>query len=704
PTDAQWDALIKEYKAPQDRLDASLVAVIVPVYRGYDETLTTLYTTLATQNETAFTLTVINDCSPDDELTEAIDKLAEANLFQLIKHEKNLGFVRSANEGMRLHKHQDVVLLNADTEVYDTWLDRLCEALERNPRNASATPFSNHAELCSYPRAFHSNRQALELSYRELDQLAAYSTHDYTPELPTGVGFCMMLRRAALDEVGYFDEDTFGRGYGEENDWCLRATDLGWRHVLAGNVFVRHTGSVSFASHKSRQLKRALRKINQRHPHYRELVRAFKDEDPLRAYRQQLDLARLQYLGSGQAILMISHNAGGGTERHVNEMSRLLAKEGVTVYRLSPDAREASRLRLWHEDAPYCPNLTFDIDHDQENLVECLNSLGVRHMHLHHLLGFPQSMAVFIEKLARDMRCEYDVTMHDYYMICPSINLTYEKPYYDGDPCAEISHEWASANPTPAGRTPIWQWRERHKKLLNHARRVFTPSNDTATRIQKYFPEVNIYVRPHQEVFTDQHDLYREHRPDTPLSIAVIGHLTLHKGLKVILEMAQDAKARNLPVHFHVFGNAAQENQLKRTGHVTLHGEYAEDEIADKLDKSECHIAFIPSVWPETYSYTLSIALACQLYPVTFNVGAPADRMRQAGWGEILPLEWIHVPANINDTLLKLQTQKAPADLADRVFHSYPDMLAQYYGGLDVFSSEANVERYPNLAETNASL
>ena len=70
------------------------------------------------------------------------------------------------------------------------------------------------------------------------------------PDLPTGVGFCLYLRRAMLDAVGLFDP-AFGLGYGEENDLCLRAARAGWRNLLADNAFVVHTGGRSFVGQKA---------------------------------------------------------------------------------------------------------------------------------------------------------------------------------------------------------------------------------------------------------------------------------------------------------------------------------------------------------------------------------------------------------------------------------------------------------------------
>ena len=64
--------------------------------------------------------------------------------------------------------------------------------------------------------------------------------------MPTGHGFCLYIRAECLDETGLLREDLFAQGYGEENDFCMRARHLGWRHVAVPGVFVAHHGAGSF--------------------------------------------------------------------------------------------------------------------------------------------------------------------------------------------------------------------------------------------------------------------------------------------------------------------------------------------------------------------------------------------------------------------------------------------------------------------------
>ena len=137
---------------------------------------------------------------------------------------------------------RDVVLLNSDTEVTAGWLGKLQAAAYSSPAVATVTPFSNNATLVSLPRSFEVN--AIPTGH-DVDSFAALveraSRREY-PRIPTGVGLCLYIKRKALDALGLFDEGRFGLGYGEENDFCLRALAAGYVHVLDDATFIFHAG------------------------------------------------------------------------------------------------------------------------------------------------------------------------------------------------------------------------------------------------------------------------------------------------------------------------------------------------------------------------------------------------------------------------------------------------------------------------------
>ncbi|HAN29809.1 MAG TPA: glycosyl transferase, partial [Haliea salexigens] len=224
------------------------VDVVVPVYTGVEETRRCLVTALATIDPEWARLVLVNDGSPDPAITALLrDFAARHPTVVLLENPENLGFVATANRGMQHDVERDVLLLNSDVEVANDWLHRLREAAYQHPRAGSLTPFANNATICSFPNFCKDNALPFNLDLAAIDRVFAeqYTSADAF-EVPTGVGCCMYLRRDCLHEVGYFDVETFGRGYGEENDWCQRAKRAGWRNLHLANCFVYHKGGVSF--------------------------------------------------------------------------------------------------------------------------------------------------------------------------------------------------------------------------------------------------------------------------------------------------------------------------------------------------------------------------------------------------------------------------------------------------------------------------
>jgi hypothetical protein len=146
------------------------------------------------------------------------------------------------------------------------------------------------------------------LGLAALDRAFATTNAGKTVDLPTGVGSCLYIRRDCLEEVGAFDAERFGHGYGEENDFCLRALAAGWRSVLAGDVFVFHEGAVSFAGERAERTKAALAMLLAVHPDYTKRVRAFLAADPIRPLRDAIDAPRLDH-GRVEAASVLAERA-----------------------------------------------------------------------------------------------------------------------------------------------------------------------------------------------------------------------------------------------------------------------------------------------------------------------------------------------------------------------------------------------------------
>lgn len=266
------------------------VDVVVPVHGSRAFALSAIASVLEATAREPHELVVVDDASPDRLLRGELEALAEAGLITLLVNERNIGFVGSVNRGIGLHPGRDVILLNSDAHVFGDWLDRLMSAL-RTPRTATATPLSNAATILSYPATLCENRLAPE-DVAEWDSLCA-AIEPSLVEIPTGVGFCMAVRRTCLEQIGPFDELRFGRGYGEENDFCLRAAAAGWRNVAVPNLFVWHRAGASFGDKRRELIAAAQTTIDLLHPGYADTVRGFIRRDPLKSARRALDIARI---------------------------------------------------------------------------------------------------------------------------------------------------------------------------------------------------------------------------------------------------------------------------------------------------------------------------------------------------------------------------------------------------------------------------
>ena len=273
-------------------MTSDCIDIVIPVYRNKELTRRCFESIWRNPDPAIGRVYVINDATPELDLNEYCQQLAQNERVELIEHSENRGFVASVNEGLNLAGDRDVVILNSDTEVPENWLTRLRAAADRHPKAASVTPFSNNATICSYPNFCEDNNIPATLDYGAVDALFAKENVGQVVEIPTGVGFCMYLRRAAINDVGLFDEEAFGRGYGEENDWCLRATIKGWQHLLCTDVFVYHAGGASFGAEATGYQANALTVISQRYPDYERQIAAFIEDDPIEPSRYAVDIVR----------------------------------------------------------------------------------------------------------------------------------------------------------------------------------------------------------------------------------------------------------------------------------------------------------------------------------------------------------------------------------------------------------------------------
>jgi GT2 family glycosyltransferase/glycosyltransferase involved in cell wall biosynthesis len=616
-----------------------MIDIVVPVYAGLDETLRCIESVLATGTAE---LVVVNDASPDADLCYALENLARDGRITLLSNSANLGFPGAANRGMRLHGDRDVILLNADTEVFGDWLERLKAAAYSQADVGTATPLGESASIVSYPGGIAARRTAAEAA--EIHSIAGLANDRRTVELPVGVGFCLYLKRACLADIGEFDEAVFSKGYGEENDFCLRAGRRGWRHVAATDVFVRHQGARSFAPVKAALQERNGHVLNRLYPVYDSLIAGFLSADPLLPARRAIDMERLPRI-AGIPVLLVTSDLGGGVKRHVDGRRDALRAAGHSVITLQPLKASGQRVRLSVAGLD-ANDLLFDVPQDLALLRELLVKLHLDHAELHHFVG----LAAPVLDLVTGLDSCYEIYVHDYSWICPRLTLVNGSGKYCGEPAVERCEVCVREHGSFLGEPlSVQELRQRSAGILDRARQVVAPAHDVRTRLARYFPNLPVTVVPWDAPVSP---LPRIRKPDLRrIHVAVIGAISVQKGYRVLLECARDAAARNIDLDFVVIGYTCDDRKLLATGRAFITGPYADHEVGKLLEREKCGIAMFPSVVPETWCYALNHALVEALPIVAFDLGAIAERLRGYAAATLLPLST--QAAEINDVLLR---------------------------------------------------
>lgn len=677
---------VEKSSSEQDRVNYAAqprpvrTSIIIPVYEGYQETLNCINSVLNAKCKTAYQLIVINDCSPNNKLTTKLRAHAQQHKYTLIENEKNLGFVGTVNRGIRVASDDDVILLNSDTLVPDGWVDQLLTAAYSDAIIGTVTPFSNNATICSYPNFCQDNILPIDHNVNSLNSMFQRLNTGKIIDLPTAHGFCVFIKRAVIDEIGVFDEQKWGKGYAEENDFSLRAEQYGWRNVFALDTFVQHLGSVSFSSNTEEFVRKNLKILNGFYPDYAARVSDFISNDPAREFRNIISREILEKKfnrlkanpnSKGKFILFVSLTIGGGTKIATDDLSKRLKKESVHTLMLTSPKPDVWRLSYGGSTV----YLDYIYPSENEKLINDLKNFGVWHINYHNTIEFGKN----IWDLPKHLDCEYDVTIHDYLSICPRVNLIGTSKTYCGEPTAPEcntcikengAHESSYLHLTDFD-SDVNNWRNFYKEQFSLARKIFAPSYDVAKRLNKYFNNVKITVRPHPEPI--KNIVTKGPKKTEIVNVAFLGAIGVHKGYDYLRGCAEYALVNNLPIKFNVIGYTKNDEEVRKFSNIILHGKYTREELPQLLKKSGCSVAAILSVWPETFSYTFSEALEHGLKIITFNIGAPAERM-PAGCGYVVELE-----DNYESICLKIIELSTLPEVRITTGKNYNNYMSDYY-------------------------
>lgn len=606
------------------------VDIIVPIYNGI-HFLKILLPQIFERSDLPFRLILVNDCSPDKEIKPFLETFLKHTNVLLLNNKNNLGFTASVNRGLK-EVRNDVVILNTDTELPFNWLSRLFYPIFTDSTIATVTPFSNCATIASFPK-FDDNPIFENLTVDKIDDIFNKLVKPVNIEIPTGVGFCMAISKSALETVGFLDEERFPKGYGEEVDWCRRAKKKGLKNVFIPNLFIYHKHGGSFDSVTKTNLSKAHQyTIDVLYPEFIPEVKNFIEHSIQNHVRNFLLLLTCSEIAS-KTIVYFDHELGGGANMYTDQIISENKDENlvICISFIHPNYNSKKRYALRYFYKDYFNYIHFE---NLDELKDFFDFIKITDLVIGSLITHENLVDVIsmLTEIITLQKCRSTYLVHDYHSCCPNFTLMYKGEYFCDIPDLRKCETCLVKINLPSvlinkDFTNLPNYRSLWFKFFTTSIDeivCFAPSGKKIImKTYPSLPEDKIKIIPHA---------VRDYRP---IVIGIIGNIHSEgKGGLIIQRMAQILEKENKNnVRIILLGEISP--QFDHSA-IQKSGAYTRDILYDLIRKNFIDLFLIPSVLPETFSYTTAEAILTGLPVFSYNLGGQADQVKNYKNGIIL--------------------------------------------------------------------
>ena len=484
-------------------MDRKSVDIIIPIYNALDDLKMCIDSVQKYTDLTRDNLILINDNSSDSQIKVYLDSLT-LNNTTIIHNETNRGFSYNVNKGMSLSSDNDVILLNSDTIVTKNWVDKIYTCAYSDESIGTVTPLSNSATLCSIPNMCQDNKIPEGLSVDDMARIVEECSIQEYPRITVAVGFCMFIKREVLNITGLFDAETFEKGYGEENDFCNRAEQYGYIHVMCDDTFIYHKGTASFDTSNKKELLEAHEKyLMNEYPEQMKTNTLYCQENPEQYIRDNINVF-IDLANGKKNLLYMSHldfrsdayGSIGGTQYHLKS----LVDSTEDIYNVFTLTRDDTYLLLSvyannhiHTYRFYIGEIdnffTFHSKQLKELFELILDTFKINIVHIHHVLGL--SLDMFHAASTRNITLI--TTIHDFFCLSPAYKLL-DKNYNYIQPDNDDKELWKDAISSFAGYSnkvnilPLWQ--KNFKEALELCNKIIYPHESCMEIVLSVYPNL----------------------------------------------------------------------------------------------------------------------------------------------------------------------------------------------------------------------
>lgn len=652
------------------------LCVIVPVHNAPREVEACLSSVARNTPEDVRVL-VIDDASTDPEIDGVLDAAKIQGRIELVRNKKNLGYTGTINKAIGLCGSADVILLNSDTRVPRYWTRNLKWAAYSSSEIGTVTAVSNNAGAFSVPESNADNPLPSGESFEDMSRRINQIAIGTYPTVPTGSGFCLYIKRKYIDEIGLFDEVAFPRGYGEENDFCMRGLRTGWRHIVDDKTFVMHTRNASFGSEKSVLIANASAVINERYPEYRALVNLYFKSKEWATVRSNFRTAfsRTNEQVKPRILYVISTLTGGTPQTNGDLMKAVESdlepwllhcdRKVITLYQM---INGELVVKGTHRLSRAIDPKSHKSDEYDSVVNEWMCNYAFELMHIRHIAWHSLNLV----HIAKNLSIPTIFSIHDFYTICPTVKLLDAEFKFCGGNCSVSKAKddcpkelWPQQDLPGLKGGWINGWRERMRICLDSVDSLVTTSESAKSILLDNYSDLDkkpIYVIPHGRDFKGMVDLGVCPKSNEKIRIVFPGNLSIAKGALLIEALADLDTNNRLELHF--VGKV--HHRLSRLG--IHHGEYDREKLSGILKEIDPHLGAIFSIWPETYCHTLTELWACTLPVIAFDRGAVGERIRDVNGGWLMDEGDLQ---GIYDFILELHAKPSNYDQVKRCIRDW---------------------------------
>lgn len=339
-------------------------------------------------------------------------------------------------------------------------------------------------------------------------------------------------------------------------------------------------------------------------------------------------------------IIIFDHNGGGGSNSYSFELMKTIHAEGGAVLRIY--CFDAVWFVQW--SAGNKNEMLFFTD-SIDDLFEVLLVSHSENIIINSVYGYPdiKVAAAHIVNLVQTLKATLDFKIHDFYALCSSPHLSDFEDKYCGVPenlevckgCLKKNLSWYhSWYPKENRPTDIAEWRKPFADLFDSATTVtfFDSSSVEIVRKGLYLDDSKSKITPHVINYLSC---------DKPIDITgalhlgMLGTLSLMKGGNVVNSLCNYIDEQGLDIPMTVVGSSFIDTPAR----VTIHGQYTHSDLPIIVSKYGINVILMLSIIPETFSYTISEAMAMMLPIITFDIGAQGHRVKQYALGQVIPLD-----------------------------------------------------------------